>query len=233
MLLINCKAELSLNWYTNCVTITGNGTAATFTITDTKLYVPIVTLKTQDNAKLSKLLTEGFKRSIYWNKYKIIFKNYNDEYIRERLDASFQGVNKLFVLPYASGDNITNENSYRKYFLPRLKIKNYNIEIDGRNFYDQSINDSIKQYDEIRKISTGQGDDYTTGCLLDFAYFKENNRLIAIDLSKQKPLDADPKAKQQIIFTGQAPNNTIRIYYILEQSREPVLEFSKGTTKVF
>ena len=60
-----------------------------------------------------------------------------------------------------------------KYFLPRVKIKNYNIEIDGRNFYDQPINDLIKQYDEIRKISTGQGDDYTTGCLLDFSYFEK------------------------------------------------------------
>ena len=77
----------------------------------------------------------------------------------------------MFVFVYARGNNVTNENSYRKYFLPRLKIKNYNIEIDGRNFYDQPINDSIKQYDEIRKISTEQGDDYTTGCLLDFAYF--------------------------------------------------------------
>ena len=79
----------------------------------------------------------------------------------------------MFVLAYTHGDNVTNENSYRKYFLPRLKIKNYNIEIDGRNFYDQPINDLIKQYDEIRKISTGQGDDYTTGCLLDFAYFEK------------------------------------------------------------
>ena len=79
----------------------------------------------------------------------------------------------MFLLPYGRGDKVTNENSYRRYFLPRLKIKNYNIEIDGRNFYDQSINDLIKQYDEIRKISTGQGDDYTTGCLLDFAYFEK------------------------------------------------------------
>ena len=71
----------------------------------------------------------------------------------------------MFVLPYAHGDNVANENSYRKYFLPRLRIKNYNIEIDGRNFYDQSINDSIKQYDEIRKVSIGQGLDYTIGCL--------------------------------------------------------------------
>ena len=84
-----------------------SGTAATFTITDTKLYVPIVTLKTEDNAKLS---SKGFKRSIYWNKQKIVFKKYDNEYIRERLDAIFQGVNKLFVLAYASGDNVTNEN---------------------------------------------------------------------------------------------------------------------------
>ena len=79
----------------------------------------------------------------------------------------------MFVLPYASGDNITDENSYRRYSPPRLKLNNYNIEIDGRNFYDQPINDLIKQYDEIRKISTGQGDDCTTRCLLDFSYFEK------------------------------------------------------------
>ena len=219
-----------MRWYENCI-LSSAETAATFAITGAKLYVPIVTLKTEDNAKLSKLLNEGFKRSIYWNKYKIIFKNYNNEYIRERLDASFQGVNKLFVLPYASGDNITNENSYRKYFLPRLKIKNYNIEIDGRNFYDQPINDLIKQYDEIRKISTGQGDDYTTGCLLDFVYFKNNYRLIAADLSKQKALDADPKAIQQIIFTRKT-DNWIRVYYIFEKSKETTLQCSERTTKL-
>ena len=232
MPLINCKVELSLELYVKRVLIIGNGTAATFAITNTKLYAPFVTSKTEDNAKLSKLLNEGFKRSVYWNKYKIIFKNYNNEYIRERLDASFQGINRLFVLAYASGDNITNENSYRKYFLPRIKIENYNIEIDGRNFYDQPINDSIKQYDEIRKISTGQGDDYTTGCLLDFAYFEKNYRLIAVDLSKQKALDADPKAIQQILFTGKAPNDTIKIYFVLEQSKETILEFVKGKAKV-
>ena len=92
----------------------------------------------------------------------------------------------MFVLAYAHGDDVTNENSYRNIFFPRLKIKNYNIKIDGRNFYDESINDLIKQYDEVRKISTGKGDDYTTGCLLDFAYFEKKCKLIAADLSKQK-----------------------------------------------
>ena len=80
MPLINCKVELSLKWYENCI-LSSAGTAATFTITDAKLYVPIVTLRTEDNTKLSKLLSEGFKRPIYWNKYKVIFRNYNNEYI--------------------------------------------------------------------------------------------------------------------------------------------------------
>ena len=160
-----CKVELSLKWNENCI-LSSARTAATFTITDTKLYVPVVTLKIEDNAKLSELLSKGFERSVYWNKYKAILTNYAaNSYIRERLDASLQGVNKLFVLPYASGNNVTDENSYRKYFLPRVRIKHYNTETDGRNLYDQPINDSVKQYDGVRKISTGQGDDYTTDCL--------------------------------------------------------------------
>ena len=136
----------------------------------------------------------------------------------------------MLVLAYSRGDNVTNENSYRRYFLARREIKNYNIEIDGRNFSEQSINDSIKQYDEVRKKSAGQGDDYTTSCLSDFAYFEKNYRLIAADLSNQKALDADSKTIQQI--TGKT-DNQIGFYYILEQSKETKLKFSKGTTKVF
>ena len=120
MPLINCKSELSLRWYENCI-LSSVGTAATFAKTDTKLYVPVVTLKTEDNVKLSKLLNEGFKRLVYWNKYKIILKGYDNEYIRERLDASFQGINRLFVLAYAHGDNVTNENSYKNIFFQDLK----------------------------------------------------------------------------------------------------------------
>ena len=107
--------------------------------------------------------------------------------------------------------------------------------IDGRNFYDQPINGIIKQYDEIRKVSTGYCDDYTTGCLLDYAYFKDNYRLIAVDLSKQKVLDADPRAIQQIVFQGVLGGDArtkIRLYTILEKLKEKILEFSKGTTKV-
>ena len=111
------------------------------------------------------------------------------------LDASYQGVKRLFVLAYGDrgGANRVTADSHRRYFLPIVKIENYNIEIDGRNFYDQPINDLIKQYDEVRKVSTGQGDDYITGYLLDFAYFEKNYRLITADLSKQKALDADSR----------------------------------------
>ena len=148
----------------------------------------------------------------------------------------------MFVLTYGNtaDDNDHNNqvsiNSFKKYFPPRVKTENYNIEINGRNCDDQPINDSIKQYNKIKKISTGQGDDYTTGCLLDFAYFEKNYRLIAAGLSKQKALDADSRAIQQIIFAGKikATKNNTRaiIYYILGKSKETILEFSKGTTKV-
>ena len=103
--------------------------------------------------------------------------------------------------------------------------------IDGRNFYDQPINDQVKKYDEIRKIATGKGDDYTTGCLLDYQYLKVHYQLIAVDLSKQKELDADPRAMQQIEFYGKLETNS-QVCTVLEKSKETVLEFYRGTEKV-
>ena len=136
MPLTNCKVEILLNWYEKCI-LSNSGTAATFKITDAKLYIPIVTLKTEDNTKLSKLLSEGFKRPIYWNEYKVIPEKINAtiENIRILTDPSWQGINRLFVVAYLRDTNST-ANSHRKYFLPRVKIENYNIEIDGRNVYD-------------------------------------------------------------------------------------------------
>ena len=122
----------------------------------------------------------------------------------------------------------------KKYFLRRGEIKNYNVLIDGRNFYDQPINDLIKQYDEVRKVLTGYGDYYAASCLLVYAYFKDNYKLIAVDLNKQA-LDANPRAIQQIVFQGVVGGENatkIRLYTILKKSKETVLEFVKGTTKV-
>ena len=155
--------------------------ASNFTITDAKVYVRVATLSTEDKVKLSKLLSKGFKRPVYCKEYKItVEKLYNENNpIREEIDSSWQGINRLFVLAYEGGANRVTADFHKRYFLPKVEIKNYNTEIDGRNFYDQLINnqetnDLIKQYNEVRKVSTGQGDDYTTtGCLLDFDYFKK------------------------------------------------------------
>ena len=163
---------------------------------DTKFYVLIVTLSTKDNTNLTKQLNEGFKRTIYWNQYvSKLFPETPHKKIgitRFALDAAFQGVNRLFVLafedtrandpvidannplPQNLAANRVIRNGYRKYFVPRVDITSYNVLIDGRNFYDQPINDSIRKYDEIRKIATGKGDNYATGCLLDCDYFKKN-----------------------------------------------------------
>ena len=88
-----------------------------------------------------------------------------------------------------------------------MNINNYNVLIDANNFYDQPINDLVKQYDEIRNIATGQGDDYTTECLLDYQYFKDHYNLISVDLSKQKELNSDSTAIQQIEFYGMLKTN--------------------------
>ena len=175
-------------------------TATTFKIPNTKQYVPIVSLSSKGNSKLAKLLDGRFNRPVDQNEYQTKKETRNldnNNLTRFALDASFPGVRRLFVLVVGNtegGANNVERNNHTKYSLPRVNITNYNLLIDGRNFYDQPINDIIKQYDEIRKIATGQGDDYTTGCLLDYQYFKDHYNLVTIDLSKQKELDADSRA---------------------------------------
>ena len=105
--------------------------------------------------------------------------------------------------------------------------------IDGKNFFDEPINSMIKTYENIRKIATGQGDDYTTGCLLDYSYFKDHYKMIAIDLSKQQALDADPRAIQQINFTANLDRNgNTTMFFIIEEAKETILDFSQGIVKV-
>ena len=123
--------------------------------------------------------------------------------------------------------------SHKQYYLPTVEIKDYNVMIDGRNFFDQPIKNDLKTYDNIRKIATGQGDDCTIGCLLDYPYFKKYYKLIAIDLSKQQKLDADQKAIQQINFTWNLDRaEGSAMFFIIEEAKETVLDFSKGTVKV-
>ena len=246
MPLINCKIHLELNWNNDCVMYgadnyaggdNANDRETTFQITSTKLYVTVVTLSTKDNVNLAKQLDEGFKRSVYWNEYKSKTETKtadDNNAIRFPLDASFQGVNRLFVLAFDNNENGNKKverDSRRKYFLPRVDITNYNVLTDGKKFYDQPINDQIKKYDEIRKIATGKGDNYTTGSLLDYQYFKDHYQLTAVDLSKLKELDADPRAIQQVELYGKLGTNS-QVCTVLEKSKETVLEFYKGTAEV-
>ena len=112
-----------------------------------------------------------------------------------------------------------------------MDIKKYNVLTDGRNFFDQPINDQIKKYDFTRKIATGKRDDKTTGCFLDYQYFKDHYQLIAVDLFKQKELDADPRAIQQIEFSGMLKTNS-QVCTVLEKSKETIFEFYKGAAKL-
>ena len=197
----------------------------------TNLYVPEVTLSTQDNAKLLPQLKSGFKVTISCNKYltkpELLAKNAN---LNHLIEPSFQGVNRLFVLAF-EGD--AQRTSNKICYLPNVEIKDYNVMIDGKNFFDQPVKSDKATYENIRKIATDQGDDYTSGCLLDYTYFKIYYKMIVVDLNKQQALDADPKAIQQINLTANLdrPNNT-RFYFIFEEAKETVFEFSQRTVKV-
>ena len=229
MPLINCKIKLNLTWKKECVLSTDDDNAV-FIINDTKLYVPVVTLSKEDNKDFIEQQDKGFQRSIYWNEYKTkdadanVFKYIN-------LDPSFQGVNRLFVMAYNRANGQPTRNWQRKYYLPRIDLEKYNVIIDGRTFYDNPIESDIEKYRELKKVMIGKGEDYTTGSLLDFNYFDKHYKLVAVDLSKQKELDADPRAIQQIEFKYMLGTDST-IYWILKKSKETILEFYKGTVKV-
>ena len=173
MPLINYEINLILTLSACSVIVSTNvsNKNTTFEITDTKLYVPVVTLSTQQNSKLLQQLKSGFKRVINWNRYlskpELLAQNPNLNYL---VKSSFQGVNRLFVLAFENDEQRT---SAKGYYLPNVEIKDYNVMINGEHFFDQPIKNNKVTYENIRKIATGQGDDYTTGCLLDYPYVND------------------------------------------------------------
>ena len=130
-------------------------------------------------------------------------------------------------MAYSRVDNQFNRNVRQKYYLPRIDLKKDNAIIDGRHFCDNPIESDIEKYRELKKVMIGKGEDYTTGSLVDYNYFKEHYKLVAVDLSKQKELDADPRAIQQIEFKYMLETDST-IYWVLEKSKETILEFYKG-----
>ena len=171
---------------------------ATFQITDTKLYVPVVTLSKENDIKLLEQLKSGFKRTIKWNKYRsqmtIQPKNRNLNYL---IKPTFTNVHRLFVLSF----NTDNRYSYSNYYVPKVEINDFNVLIDGKSFFDLPVKNAEEAFEKIVEISNN---DYTTGNLLDFAYFKKHYKLIAIDLSKQTKL----KEPQENNFIGKLLKNT-------------------------
>ena len=162
-----------------------------FPIRDTKLYVPVITLSAKDNQKLSKLFSQNKDLT---NKYSYFLESK----LLESIDYLFCFI-KIKML-------ILKDFKTQPYHLPKGFIDNYNVINNTKNFYNQPNDSDIKRYEEIRKLTTGNGEDYTTGCLLDYDYIKNHYRLIAVDLSRQKELDADTKAIQQTEFVGQLKN---------------------------
>ena len=183
-----------------------------------------MTLSTQENTNFLQQLKSGFKRVINWNKYfskpELIRRNPN---LNHLVEPSFQGVNRLFVLVFENDDDRTD---HEESYLPTVEIKDYNIMMDyniinGENFFDQPIKYKKTTYESIRKIATGQGDDYTTGCLLDYPYFLDTYKMIAVDLSKQQAFDADPRAIQQINFTANLDRaGNTRVYFIPKKQKK-------------
>ena len=154
--------------------------------------------------------------------------------LEELLDISFQGVSKLFAVAYETEDierNANTEESRRRYYLPRAEIKDYNVLIDGINFYDQNVNSSIVRYNELLKMTTGRSEDYSTGCLLDYDYYIKDFNIVGIDLSHQAVLDSDPKINQQIEVVYKLPSGNATINYdfltVLEKEKQTVLNLVK------
>ena len=234
MPLINCKIKLNLTWKEECVLSTGGGDAV-FIVNDTKMYVPVVTSSKENNKDFIEQQNKRFQRSIYWNEYipKEIKENADANVFKYiNLDPSFQDVNRLFAMAYNRANSQLTRNGRQKYYLPRIDLEKYNVIIDGRNFYDNPIESDIEKYRELKKVMIGKGEDYTTGSLLDFNYFDKHYKLVAVDLSKQKELDADPRAIQQIEFKYMLGTNS-NIYWVLEKPKETILEIYKGTFKVY
>ena len=147
--LMSCEITLDLNCSENCIIVATNVAAqsATFSITDTKLYVRAVTLSTQENAKLLEQLKSSFKRTINWNKYqRKVSTERQNQYLDFLIHPTFQGVNRIFVLPF---ENETQRTSYKRYYLPARKIKNYNVMIVGQNLFDQQVRNNLIKYDNI------------------------------------------------------------------------------------
>ena len=242
---MNCEVELILTWFKNCVLIDkstreanygadpvvyeiDNPENATFKITDVKLFVPVVTLSKDNDIKLLEQLKTGYKRTIKWNKYRsqmsIQPKNNNLNYL---IDLPFTSVNRLFVLFFPRNNNTDSRYSFANYYVPKVKVNDFNVLIDGKSFFDLSVKNDEEPYEKI--IDMSNNSNYTTGNVLDYAYYKKHYKLIAIDLSKPTKI----KDPQQINFICKLLRNAgATMFFIIEKSEETTFNFSQNSVTI-
>ena len=237
--LISCEVSLELKWNKNCVITSleqrdiGGGnrdnapTGATLAINNCKLYVPAVTLSKDDYSKLLTNLKSGFKREIIWNKYRsqMTTGGINNN-LNILIDPIFTNVNKLFVLAYRTADD---RQSFSQFYLPRVMVKDYNVITDKLAFSDLPIKTEEEAYERVIDIS--RNNEYTTGNLLDYDYFKKHYKIIAIDLSKQQVLQENEDLIQQINFIGRLIE-VANVFIIIEKKENTTLEFSQNLANV-
>ena len=237
--LISCEVSLELKWDKNCIITSleqrdiGGGnrdnapTGATFAINDCKLYVPEVTLSKDDEIKLLTNLKSGFKREIIWNKYR---SQMTTEAINNNLniliDPTFTNVNRVFVLAYQNADD---RQSFSQFYLPKVLVKDFIVIIDKLAFFDLPIKTEEEAYEKI--IDICRNNEYTTGNLLDYEYFKKHYKLIAIDLSKQQVLQENEHLIQQINFIGRL-TETANVFIIIEKKENTILKFSQNLANI-
>ena len=193
-----------------------NTTGVNFVITSTKLYVPVVTLSINDNIKFLENIKQGFKRTIYWNKQHK--KNNNLDYL---IDPTFRNINRLFVFAFKNGNKDLRTDSFDKYYIPLVEIKDFNALIDNKLFFDQPVKTKQVTYEKLIEIS--RNDDYTTGNLLEYLHHQNYYKLIGIDVSRQ----TDMSIPQQINFTEKLEEDDgATMFFIAEEQQKAILNFS-------
>ena len=230
-----------MTWFKNCVLIDkstreanyganpvvyeiDNPENATFKITDIKLFVPVVTLSKENDIQLLEQLKTGFKRTIKWNKYRsqMSIQPQNNN-INCLIDPTFTNVNRLLVLSFPRSNNTDSRYSFSNYYVPKIKVNDFHVLIEGKSFFDLPVKNDEEAYEKI--IDMSNNSDYTTGNLLDYAYYKKHYKLIAIDLSKQNKI----KDPQQINFIGKLLRNTGAIMlFIIRKSEQTTFNFSQN-----
>ena len=242
MPLINCEIELDLSRSRNyiiskisrTVAVAANlpnpareetkTNSATFFVCSAKLYAPVVILSINDNIKFLENIKQGFKTIISWNKYRSEIttqsKNNNVDYM---IDPTFRNVDRLFVLSFKNGNDDSIRDSFDRYYIPLVKIKDFNALIDNKPFFEQPIKNKQEAYEKLVEMS--RNDDYTTGNLLDYSYHQNYYKIISIDLSRQ----VNTSIPQQINFVWKFGATML---FIAEKQQKTILNFSLDSLNV-